>query len=464
MATPPSAFGRRQDAAGILARMERLPVSRLLVQARVIVGTATFFDGYTTLAIAYVLPVLARQWRLNPASMGLIISAGYLGQFAGAWLFGWLAERGGRLRVLRMTIALYAVMGLFCTFAWGPLSLMVFRFIQGIGTGGEVPVAAAYINELVGAKRRGRFFLLYEVIFPVGLACAGIVGYFLVPTLGWRAMFLLGALPAFLTVPLRRLLPESPRWLLAKGRTEEAERVVKRIESDLEQRGVPLPQSKAIEMATLPVVPQGLWRDLFKGVYRQRTLMLAGLWLAAYMVNNGLITWLPTLYTSIFDVPLKRSLGYGFFTTGCGVAASICCALYIDRVGRRKWYIYAFFGAAIPLASLALLGGKSALQVLALASCAYGIIQTITFSLYLYSAELYPTHIRALGVGMGSAFLRIGSSLGPGLIGAIAADRRSIGWVFVLFCVITVGGGVICSMFAVETKGRVLEELSPNVP
>ena len=103
-------------------------------------------------------------------------------------------------------------------------------------------------------------------------------------------------------------------------------------------------------------------------------------------------------------MPLKRSLGYGFFTTGCGVAASIGCALYIDRVGRRTWYIFAFFGAAIPLASLALLGGKSALQVLALASCAYAVIQTITFSLYLYSAELYPTHMRALGVGVGSAF------------------------------------------------------------
>jgi putative MFS transporter len=462
MPTFPSAVRRKQDAAGILARLERLPASRLLVRARLIVGTATFFDGYTTLAIAYVLPVLARQWRLNPASMGLIISAGYLGQFAGAWLFGWLAERRGRLRVLTMTIALYSVMGLFCAFAWDAMSLMVFRFIQGIGTGGEVPVAAAYINELVGAKRRGRFFLLYEVIFPVGLACAGIVGSFLVPMRGWRAMFLVGALPAFLTLPLRWVLPESPRWLLANGRTEEADRLVKRIEGDLEQRGVHLPLPNAIEMKTLPIGSQGLWRDLLKGVYRQRTLMLAALWLAAYMVNNGLITWLPTLYTSIFDLSLQRSLGYGFFTTGCGVAASIGCALYIDRVGRRKWYIFAFFGAAIALANIALLGGKSALQVLVFASCAYAAIQTITFSLYLYSAELYPTHIRALGVAVGSGFLRIGSSLGPAFVGLIVG-RRSISWVFVLFCVIAIAGGGICSMCAVETKGRILEELSPDV-
>jgi putative MFS transporter len=122
--------------------------------------------------------------------------------------------------------------------------------------------------------------------------------------------------------------------------------------------------------------------------------------------------------------------------------------------------MFAFFGAAIPLASLALLGVKWALKVLVLASCAYAAIQTITFSLFLYGAELYPTHIRALCVGMGSAFLRIGSSLSPILVGAIAAGRRSLSWVFVSFCVIAIASGVICSMFAVETKGRVLEDLS----
>ena len=158
MTTSSSAVERQHDLGGVIARLERLPLSRLLIQARLIVGTATFFDGYTTLAIAYVLPVLARKWRLDPATIGLIISAGYLGQFVGALLFGWLAERRGRLRVLTISITLYAVMGIVCAFAWDAPSLMVFRFIQGIGTGGEVPVAAAYINELVGAKHRGHSF------------------------------------------------------------------------------------------------------------------------------------------------------------------------------------------------------------------------------------------------------------------------------------------------------------------
>jgi len=461
MSTPSFAVAPGQDEASIIARLERLPISRLLVMARLVVGTATFFDGFNTLAIAYVLPVLVRQWSLTPAKIGMIISSGYLGQLVGAFLFSWVAERHGRLRSLTFTIMIYAIMGLACIFAWDGTSLMVFRFLQGIGTGGEVPVAGAYINEFVGAKRRGRFFLLYEVIFPVGLAFAGLAGYFLVPVFGWKVMFCIDAVPALLTIPLRWLLPESPRWLLAHGRTKDAESIIARMETDLQKRGVELPAPKPLSTKLVSRVIKPRFCDLFQGIYRGRTVMLAFLWLSAYMVNNGLVTWLPTLYRSMFHLSLKTSLGYGFITTGCGVIASVCCALYIDRVGRKRWYISAFFLSVIPLATLAILGVKSATQLLILASCAYAIIQTISFSLYLYSAELYPTRIRALGVGTGSACLRIGSSLGPFVVGTIVAGYR-IHWVFVVFALMSVLGGSVCAKYAIETKGRVLEEVSPS--
>jgi putative MFS transporter len=184
--------------------------------------------------------------------------------------------------------------------------------------------------------------------------------------------------------------------------------------------------------------------------------------MAGYMITNGLSTWLPTIYRSLFNVPLKTSLGYAFFTAGCGLVGSICCALYVDRVGRKRWYIAAFFGAVIPLVALAVLGAKSAMEVLTLVSCAYAMMMTITFSLYLYTAELYPTHMRALGVGTGSAFLRIGSTLSPLLIGTIVA-HHSVSWVFWMFGLLAIVGGVITSGFAIESKGRVLEELSPDV-
>jgi MFS transporter, putative metabolite:H+ symporter len=180
------------NAAGnaeVVARLERLPVTSRLKLLRVIVGVATFFDAYTVLAIAFAMPQLVSEWKLTPTEVGLIISAGYVGQLFGAVFFGSLAERIGRLKTLFITVVLFTSMDVACLFAWSGVSMMVLRFLQGVGTGGEVPVASAYINEFIGAEKRGRFFLLYEVIFPIGLMFAGMAGYFLVPIYGWQAMF-----------------------------------------------------------------------------------------------------------------------------------------------------------------------------------------------------------------------------------------------------------------------------------
>jgi MFS transporter, putative metabolite:H+ symporter len=443
----------------LVARIERLPVSRRLMLIRVIVGIATFFDAYTVLTIAFAMPQLVSEWKLSPSEVGLIISAGYIGQLVGALFFGWLAERVGRLHVLLVTIVLFVAMDIACLFAWSGLSMLVFRFFQGIGTGAEVPVASAYINEFIGAKKRGRFFLLYEVIFPVGLMFAGMIGYFLVPIYGWKAMFIVGLVPSVLTIPLRWLMPESPRWLASKGRYAEADAVVKSLEDDLTRRGIALPEP-SIRPLDPRATAQSDWRELFRGIYLKRTVMIWFLWLCAYMVNNGMITWLPTLYRQVFKLPLQTSLAYGWTTSAFGVLASIACALLIDKVGRKPWYSVAFLLGSLPLMGLAWLGATSAVEVLVLATCVYAIIQTISFSLYLYSAELYPTRLRAIGTGFGSAWLRAGSSIGPMLVGFLMADF-GIQYVFATFAAVAVVGGVVTILFAIETKGRVLEELSP---
>jgi putative MFS transporter len=202
------------------------------------------------------------------------------------------------------------------------------------------------------------------------------------------------------------------------------------------------------------------WRELFKGIYLKRTLMIWGLWVCVYMINNGLVTWLPTLYTRVFQLPLQTSLAYSWITSGAGVIASIACALLIDKVGRKSWYATAFLLAIVPLVMLTWLGASSAVQVLILATVCYAVLQTIAFSLYLYSAELYPTRLRAVGTGFGSAWLRAGSSIGPILVGWIVADL-GVRYVFSAFAVVALAGGLVTLLFAIETKGRVLEELSP---
>ena len=329
----------------VIARLERLPISRELTVARIVIGSATFFDAYTVLAIAYAMPVLAPEWNLTPGQIGMIISAGYVGQVFGALFFGWLAERIGRLNVLLITVVVFTSMDFACLFAWNGYSMMAFRFCQGIGTGGEVPVASAYMNEFVSAKRRGRFFLLYEVLFLFGLLSAGLIGYFLVPIYGWRAMFVVGLVPAILTIPMRWFMVESPRWLLSAGRIQKASDIVARMENGLQRRGITLEVPGAV-VHPLDKTRSDV-RELFKGIYLQRTLLLTALWVCSYMIANGLITWLPTLYRQVFQLPLQTSLAYGFTTSACGVAAALLCALYIDKVGRRVWYTSAFFLAAV---------------------------------------------------------------------------------------------------------------------
>jgi putative MFS transporter len=441
----------------IVARIERLPTSWWHVKTRVIVGVATFFDAFDALAIASVLPVIVPLWKLTPPQIGLMISAGFLGQLLGALAFGWIAERHGRMTAMIWSIALFAVMSLVCAFAWDYDSLLVFRTIQGIGLGGEVPVAAVFISELAKAKGRGRFVLLYELVFPIGLVAASLAGLWVVPHLGWQYMFAIGALPAFLALALRWLLPESPRWLAVHGRDAEAEAAMSLIERETQKAtGQPLPQPQPV-VATLD--KPASWSDLFGPLYLRRTLVVWVIWFSAYFVNYGLSIWLPTLYRTVFKLPLDVSLRYGLITQAVGLLGTLICALAIDRIGRRPWFAFSFAGAACALAALALSPTPTAEQVLASVTVAYFFVSTINIGVYLYTPELYPTRSRALGVATATAWLRFASMIGPTVVGMMLAG--GLPSVFVTFAAVAAVAAVITGLFAIETKGRVLEEASP---
>jgi MFS transporter, putative metabolite:H+ symporter len=460
-----AATSARSSVDDIVARLERLPTSWWHVKTRIIVGVATFFDAFDALAIAAVLPVLVPLWKLTPPQIGFLISAGFLGQLVGALLFGWVAERFGRLTAMIWSVALFAVMSLVCAFAWDYNSLLVFRTIQGVGLGGEVPVAAVFISELAKAKGRGRFVLLYELVFPIGLVCASLVGLWVVPHLGWQYMFIIGALPAFLALVLRWLLPESPRWLAVRGRTAEAEAAMALIETQTQRAtGQPLPPPKPV-VSTLDKAASA--SDLFGPLYLRRTLVVWVIWFAAYFVNYGLSIWLPTVYRTVFQLPLDVSLRYGLITQAFGLLGTLICALTIDYVGRRPWFAVAFAAATLALGALAMQPQPSAQQVLTCMTIAYFFVSTINIGVYLYTPELYPTRVRALGVGAATAWLRLASMIGPTVVGLMIGSRLTpvqipdLPRVFLAFAAVAAIAALITALFAVETRGRVLEEASP---
>lgn len=442
----------------IAARLERLPFSRWHVTVTVLLGVAIFFDSFDSLAIAYVMPVLIRDWHISPQSIGGLISIANVGQAVGALLFGYLAERIGRVPTARLTIALYGIMSLACAFAHNYEQLFWFRFVEGIGLGGEIPVASAYISEILRAERRGGSFITYQIIFPLGFTACAMAGAFIVPRFGWQWMFIIGVIPAALAVFLQGFCPESPRWLASKGRLDEANKIVANIERIVSRNGtVPLPPVPAIVPQPKPAPSR--WQELFEGRYLSRTLVVWVLWASCYIVSYGMQTWLPSLYREFYHLPLQQSLNYSTITNVFGLVGPLLAATMIDRAGRRKWFIASFFLAAAALAYLWWSGAQTAEVVLWAYSFCFIWISSMNLLIFLYTAEIYPTRMRALGVSWASFWLRIGAAVGPLVVG-FSLPRAGIHGVFLVFGVIAVVG-FIASFFMIETRRRVLEEISP---
>jgi putative MFS transporter len=450
----------------LVARLERVPFSRWHLRARVIVGSATFFDAFDALSLAFVLPVLVRQWGMTPAEIGWLIAIGYLGQFVGALLFGGLAERYGRVRSVAGATALMSVMSIACAMSGSVASLLTLRLVQGIGVGGEMPVAAVYINELSKAQGRGRFFLLYELIFPIGLMMTGQIGAVLVPTLGWQIMFLIGGVPGLVVTALLLRLPESPRWLISKGRLAEAESVIRQIEASTTP-GFGIRDPGFESQVSIgrgggpsgPPEPRSRWTELLSGVYRGRTLIVWTLWACAYFITNGLNNWMPTLYSSVYHLSLSQALRAGTLTNVAQVVILLGCAFTIDRIGRRRWTAAGFAAGAALLALLGTFAAQSVTAVMVLVTVSYGIVGSVNAVLYLYTPEIYPTRMRAIGTGSATCWLRLASAAGPVLVGYLVTAEGP-GAVFMMFA----SAGVIGALAAIgmlETRNRRLEDLNP---
>jgi putative MFS transporter len=346
--------------------------------------------------------------------------------------------------------------------------LFVCRFVQGVGVGGEMPVAAVYINELSKARGRGRFFLLYEMLFPIGLMMTGQIGAVLVPMFGWQVMFLIGGIPGLIITWLLMRLPESPRWLISKHRFAEAESIVREMEARSHRpAALPAPVSElAIDASSLPAgrAPRGsragvAWTELLGRAYRRRTVVAWTLWWCAYFITNGLNNWMPTLYNRVYSLDLQESLRAGTLTNVMQVIALLGCAFVIDRTGRRLWTVASFVAGALMLGMLGLFGAHSVVAVIALVSLSYGIVGSANAVLYLYTPEIYPTRMRAIGTGAATCWLRLASAVAPLLVGYIVA-AEGIGSVFLMFAGVGVIGAVAAA-FMLETRNRRLEDIAP---
>ena len=447
-----------QDTSGaaLIGRLERVPFTRWHLRARIVMGSATFFDAFDAVSLAFVLPVLVPLWGISPVEIGWLISAGYLGQFLGALFFGALAEKHGRVRSAAGATALMSVMSLACILAGSFPALLVLRFVQGIGVGGEMPVAAVYVNELSRAHGRGRFFLLYEMIFPVGLMLTGQIGALVVPTLGWQVMFVIGGVPGLVIAAMLLTLRESPRWLIGRGRLAEAEAIIREIEASAPPGWTPSEDQPAPITAG---AQRTRWAEVLSPTYRGRTAVVWTLWACAYFVTNGLNNWMPTLYNRVYGLALNQALWAGALNNVAQVTILLGCALVIDRIGRRRWTAACLATGAVLLATLGLTASHSVVAVIALVTLSYGIVGSVNAVLYLYTPEIYPTRMRAIGTGAATCWLRLASATAPVLVGYLVAGGGTAS-VFLMFAVAGVIGAVVATRM-LETRNRRLEEIAP---
>ena len=459
MANVAAAAGAGIEVRHIVARIERLPYCSWHTKMRLIIATAWFFDAFDSLAIAYVLPSLIGMWKLAPQQIGSLIAVGFGGQLIGSLGAGWIAERWGRLNTMLVTLLVFTLGSVACALAWSYDSMWWIRLVQGIGLGGEVPIMAAYVNEFAKAEGRGRFSLSMQCLFAIGLSIVALVGVWVVPHLGWQWMFIIGAVPALLAIPLRTTLPESPRWLASKGRLREADQALQRIEAiSAREHGAlpPLPQN-------LPAASEAKPRilDLFKGIYLRRTLAVWGIWICTYFITYGLTAWAPSLFRTVYHLDVQTSLIYGFVLSGIGLIGALSAMLLIDWMGRRRMFIMGLGLGCLPLLLFALGGEHSAEEVLALVCISFMFVSLLALSLATYTAENYPTQLRALGGGVAGGWQRGASMVGPIMVGWIL-PIWGLNAVFVVFGLFALVGCVIAYFFAIETRGQVLERLSPS--
>lgn len=450
----------------LVARLERVPFTRIHSRILAVLGFGTFFDSYDTLAIASALTVIFAALHIDLVSTGLLIGLAYVGQLAGAILFGVLSELYGRKAAYVGSLLVMGLFSLGSALAWDFQSLLAFRILAGIGLGGEVPVAGAMMTEFVQGHRRGRHFFVYQTLYSWGNLLTPLIGFALIraagPALGWRLLLGLGALPIVLAFISLVALPESVRWLVDKGRLAQAETIVADIEAAASAGGTELPPYQVRARADVKPVR---FAELFGGGYGRRTALCWGQWFFCYIPTVGLATWLPSLYVRVGHLAPQQALLLTVLTTAFGLVSAYVTAFgLIDKLGRRPVFSLGFagmaLGALIGLVEVAVLGVQSWLGLFVAACVILIFLPLNAQGAYLYTSELFPTRMRAWASATGRGAGLVASIIAPIAVGSLLASSFGPAGMFGLFMVMSGLGLVVIRTLGIETKGAALEEVS----
>ncbi|MBS0333326.1 MAG: MFS transporter [Proteobacteria bacterium] len=465
MAAEPSA-----PAASIAARLDRLPATRTVWGLVALVSFGAFFEIYDIGLSAPISLALLEARIFHKGSAGLFglndqatfVAVTFAGLYLGTAAFSTVADRFGRRSIFTFALVWYAI----ATFVMGlqstAIALDLWRFIASLGVGLELVAIDCYLAELTPKRSRSRAFAVSATIQFLSTPVVALLAWRLIPgdhfgMAGWRWMAFIPAIGALLVWWVRRALPESPRWLAEHGRAAEAEAIVQDIEAKVAaQAGRPLPPPEA--PAPSPARAAAKQPSLFRPPYRRRTCTLIVFHLFQTVGYFGFSNWLPTLLVSQ-GVTLSKTLGYGVLLAVIPPAAPLVFAWALDHV-ERKWLVVggAMLAACSGLAMAGLShGGGFGPFAVAGAGVAVGN-SMMSLAYHTYQSELFPTAIRARGVGFVYSFSRLSAIASSYLIAATLEAAGSAGVFTLIAGSMLVVAGVI-ALFGPRTRGLSLEEI-----
>ncbi|MEV0634346.1 MFS transporter [Streptomyces sp. NPDC050619] len=428
-------------------------------------GLGYTFDGMDGAIVAFVMPSAQEVWNLDNGALGLIGSAAPFGFLFGAATAGLLGDRIGRRKVMMWALAFYAAFSLVAAFAPNYDIFLVARVLAGAGAGAESAIIAPFLSEFVPAARRGWFVGALAGFFSFGFVAAALIGRFVVPNLsdGWRIAQVITALPVLLLLWWRRSLPESPRYLLARGDADGAERVVVDLERRVElATGMPLPPvPQTAPAAAAPVRTPGLLsalKYLWSGDMARRTAITWLIWFVITFSYYGFFSWIPTLLVQR-GIAVTKSFEFSIIIYVAQIPGYFSAAWLSERLDRKNVIALYLSGSALSALWLSQMTTPVSITV---AGVALSFFLNGTYAgVYSYTPEVFPTWIRASGTGLSSAFGRVGSIIAPIVIGASAASFGFSGVFGLTTAVLAVG--VVCTvLFGVRTAGRSLEHLNES--
>ena len=418
------------------------PVGGFQIRLLLTCAAVLFLGGFDTTAIGYVAPVLAREWGLSKGALGPVFSAGLFGLMIGALIFGPLADRVGRKKIIIFSTLTFGLGALVTAFVQDVNTLFAIRFLTGLGLGGAMPNAIALTSEFSPRRRRATMVMIMFVGFSIGAALGGLLAAALIPQFGWRSVFVVGGVAPLLLAPILALrLPESVRFLAFNGRADAR---VAQLLGLISPKVAFAPATRFVvdepELAGIPV-----WH-LFRG---GRTLATLLLWIVFFMSLLDiyfLSNWLPTVLNDL-GASVSEAAAIGSMLQVGGVVGTFALGSIIDRFSFRALALV-YFVAVFAVGAIGQLGHSVTFVTMAIFAAGFCIVGG-QIAANALAAGFYPTSVRATGVGWALGIGRIGSIVGPLVGGALLTMKWSAGEVF-----IAAAGAALCAALAAFSLSR----------